>query len=428
MRSISDATELVLSADQNVFTLTFAALSYANPATNRYRYKLEGLQQGWNEVGSDRRQATYTTLPSATYTFRVQAATSRGAWSEPGIALRIKILPRGDETIWFRVSCVGRPGRFAVGSLSAPSPSTGVAVQHRAGSARQRADANRARTARHATAKLPWALVSLQGGDDRLPDRPLVAKQQLETALKQASQAITEGRDAVQGLRASTAFTTIWPSRSAPWERARGHPGERHARPNRRRSTSPVQGTPRTLRPMIRDDIYRIASEALRNAFRHARAGRIEVEIRYDETAVSRYASVTMARASTARSPEGTSRRDTLACRACVSAPELIGGHLEVWSEAGMGTEVELTFLASWPMRASRDRRRSGCLADENRDTSVSALPTSHSYSLRRRSSDRAGGYRGAGRQSTGHDVVAECFERTRSDSSNSARIVRMSP
>ena len=88
MRSISGCGRNCAVPDQNVFTLTFAALSYANPATNRYRYKLEGLQEEWNEVGSDRRQATYTTLPSATYTFRVQAATSRGAWSEPGIALR----------------------------------------------------------------------------------------------------------------------------------------------------------------------------------------------------------------------------------------------------------------------------------------------------------------------------------------------------
>src|SRR5262249_9152070 len=42
-----------------------------------------------------------------------------------------------------------------------------------------------------------------------------------------------------------------------------------------------VQGTSRELAPLVRDDVYRIASEALRNAFRHAHAARIEVEIRY---------------------------------------------------------------------------------------------------------------------------------------------------
>ena len=44
-----------------------------------------------------------------------------------------------------------------------------------------------------------------------------------------------------------------------------------------------VEGTPRNLRPIVRDEIYRIASEALRNAFRHAEAQRIEVDLRYDE-------------------------------------------------------------------------------------------------------------------------------------------------
>ena len=43
-----------------------------------------------------------------------------------------------------------------------------------------------------------------------------------------------------------------------------------------------VEGQARDLRPIVRDEIYRIAAEALRNAFRHAHAGRVEVEIRYD--------------------------------------------------------------------------------------------------------------------------------------------------
>ncbi|HST11041.1 MAG TPA: ATP-binding protein [Terriglobales bacterium] len=44
-----------------------------------------------------------------------------------------------------------------------------------------------------------------------------------------------------------------------------------------------VQGTPRDLHPILRDEVYRIAAEALRNAFRHAQAQQIEVELRYDE-------------------------------------------------------------------------------------------------------------------------------------------------
>jgi PAS domain S-box-containing protein len=105
-RSIGYTSALSLSHDQNVFSLEFSALSYFNPATNRYRYKLDGLDRQWNEVGSNQRLATYTTLPAGMYTFRVQGATSRGAWSEPGLELAVEILPPWWNTWWFRAVCV----------------------------------------------------------------------------------------------------------------------------------------------------------------------------------------------------------------------------------------------------------------------------------------------------------------------------------
>jgi hypothetical protein len=102
-KSISYTTDLILDHQQNVLSLTFAALSYDSPATNRYRYMLEGLERNWNEVGSDRRQAAYTTLAAGTYTFRVQGATRGGVWSEPGVALRIEILPPWWSTRPFQI-------------------------------------------------------------------------------------------------------------------------------------------------------------------------------------------------------------------------------------------------------------------------------------------------------------------------------------
>ena len=105
--SISYTTRLTLSHEQRIFSLAFSALSYFSPGTNRYRYKLEGLDETWHEVGSDERLATYTTLPTGVYTFRVQGATSRGVWSEPGASVLIEILPPWWSTWWFRVTCVG---------------------------------------------------------------------------------------------------------------------------------------------------------------------------------------------------------------------------------------------------------------------------------------------------------------------------------
>ncbi len=89
-QSITYTDAITLTHQQNMFSIEFSALSYFNPETNRYRYKLEGLDRQWHEVGSNQRLVTYTTLPARMYTFRVQGATSRGAWSEPGLELAVE--------------------------------------------------------------------------------------------------------------------------------------------------------------------------------------------------------------------------------------------------------------------------------------------------------------------------------------------------
>ena len=106
-----------------------------------------------------------------------------------------------------------------------------------------------------------------------------------------------------------------------------------------------IEGKPRELNPTLRDEIDRIAGEALRNAFRHARARRIEVEIRYG-----------------ARQLRVRVRDDGIGIDAAIlnqarraghwglpgmrEGAKRIGARLELWSEHGAGTEVELTIPA----------------------------------------------------------------------------------
>jgi PAS domain S-box-containing protein len=104
-KAVNYTDTITLSHSQNIFSIGFSALSFFNPATNRYRYMLEGLDEKWNEVGSDERLASYTTLPAATYTFHVQGANRRGPWGEPGAQLRIQILPAWWDTWWFQALC-----------------------------------------------------------------------------------------------------------------------------------------------------------------------------------------------------------------------------------------------------------------------------------------------------------------------------------
>jgi len=97
---------LTLTHKQSIFTLEFAALSYVAPERNRYRYRLEGLEEQWNEVDGERRVATYTSLPAGDYVFRVQGSNNDLLWNETGIRLAITVLPPWWGTWWFRAALV----------------------------------------------------------------------------------------------------------------------------------------------------------------------------------------------------------------------------------------------------------------------------------------------------------------------------------
>ena len=123
-------------------------------------------------------------------------------------------------------------------------------------------------------------MLCFQAAINLLPDRPEKAKQRLDDAIDQAAQAITEGRDAVEGLRSSTIETNDLAAALSTLGEELGA--------NKTNQNSPVfnvevEGAPQNLHPILRDDVYRIAGEALRNAFRHAQARRIELEIRYEK-------------------------------------------------------------------------------------------------------------------------------------------------
>ncbi len=105
-KSILETDELVLSYQDNVFSFEFAALNYRAPEENRYKYKMEGFEEDWNEVDSTRRFATYTNLDPGGYVFRVIASNNDGIWNEKGASIKITITPPWWETLWFRISMV----------------------------------------------------------------------------------------------------------------------------------------------------------------------------------------------------------------------------------------------------------------------------------------------------------------------------------
>ncbi|MGO9255116.1 MAG: sensor histidine kinase [Bryobacteraceae bacterium] len=175
-----------------------------------------------------------------------------------------------------------------------------------------------------------------------LPDRP-EAQQVLEGVIEQARGAITEGRDALQGLRSSRVI-------SNDLARAIGTLGEELAADQTGRNSSDfrvqVEGTPRNLAPLVWGEVYRVAGEALRNAFRHAHAGRIEVDIRYDQRQL-RLRVRDDGKGIDPKVIEAGGRAGHHGLPGMHERAHMAGGKLAVWSELNSGTEVEMTIPAS---------------------------------------------------------------------------------
>ena len=335
--------------------IDYAALSLVAPEKNRFRIKLEGWDLDWQDVGN-RRQAYYSNLPPRNYRFRVIASNNSGVWNEAGASLDFSIAPAYYQTTWFRVASV-------LGVLAL----VWAAYQYRLRQIAYEFDTRlqervneRTRIARdlHDTLLQSFhgLLFRLQAVSNMLPEGG-DAKRNLETAIDQGAQAITEGRDAVQDLRASTVVTNDLAQAMSTLadELAAAQVPDPHASPPV--VDVAVEGTPRNVHPILRDEIYRIGGEALRNAFRHARARRIEVEIRYDDRQLQvRVRDDGKGIDQTVLDEQPTGHFGVPGMR---ERAGLIGGHLEVWSKSGSGTEVELTIPARAAYAMARTRGRS---------------------------------------------------------------------
>ena len=320
-------------------TIEYTALNLVAPEKAHFKYKLEGQDRDWREV-INTREAQYSNLAPSTYSFRVLASNNSGVWNDQGDTLVFTVAPAYYQTSWFRALCAAAflalfwaVYQYRVRHLH---HEFAVTLEARIG--------ERTRIARelHDTLlqKFQGLLPRFQAAIYKLPESAVDARKTLEAAVDQASQAITEGRDAVQDLRLSIvekndladAIRTI---------------GEELATPEH----SPmlevvVEGAPRELHPIMRDEVYRIAVEALRNAFRHARAQQIEVEIEYGERQfVARIRDNGVGIDSKVLSCDG--RKGHFGLPGMRERAELVGGKLTVWSEVESGTEVELIIPAS---------------------------------------------------------------------------------
>jgi signal transduction histidine kinase/ligand-binding sensor domain-containing protein len=353
-RSYAPGSNPSLPSLTRALEIDYAALSFVAPQKVRFRYKLEGHDTEWQEPGS-RRQAFYSDLRPGKYRFRVIACNNDGLWNEEGATLDFSVAPAWYQTIWFRVACAA-----TLLMLLYLLYQLRVRQLHHQFSIGLEARVNeRTRIARelHDTLlqSFQGLLLHLQTAANLLPTRPDDAKIKLDSAIEQASQAIAEGRDAVQSLRSSTIVSNdlAVAIRTVAEELAA-------TQTNRRAPVvdMAVEGAPRKLHPIVRDEVYRIAAEVLRNAFQHAQANRVEVEIRYDAHQL-RLRVRDDGKGMDAQLLGGEWPAGHFGLHGIRERAQLMRGNVEIWSNAGSGTEVELTIAASTAYEAGRSRRSS---------------------------------------------------------------------
>ena len=106
---------LRLTPAQRSFSVEFAALDYSDPGQNRYRYQLEGFDEGWINTGADFRVASYSNLDPGRYVLRVRGSNRMGDWSPQELSIPIDILPAWWQTWWARLLAVLLSGGLILG-------------------------------------------------------------------------------------------------------------------------------------------------------------------------------------------------------------------------------------------------------------------------------------------------------------------------
>ena len=196
-------SDIVLEPHQTNLEIAYTGISFVNSAQVRFKYRLEGLEPNWIDVGT-RRAAYYSYLPPGRYTFHVIAANRDGVWNTAGASVRITVLPPFYRTAWFLAVCAAT----VVALLWAAYRFRIRRVQHEFDMTLEARVGERTRIARELHDTLLQSfhglLLRFQTASYLLPERPAEAKEKLDGAIEHAAKAITEGRDAVQGLRAST--------------------------------------------------------------------------------------------------------------------------------------------------------------------------------------------------------------------------------
>ena len=272
-RVLSPHSEIRLPARTKDLRIDYTALSFVVPQKVRFRYKLEGRDDGWQDVGT-RRQAFYTDLPPRAYLFHVMACNNGGLWNEVGASLAFSVAPAFYQTLSFQFTC-GVTGLLALWLLYRLRLRQ-LAAHMNARFDERIAERNRLAGEFHDTilqtiqaTKLIAANAQMEQSDD-----PALLRQDIDQIFGWLEQATAEARAALHALRNSTAERNdLAEALKRAAESALGMSSMKFV--------LSVAGAIRQFHPIVRDEIYRIGCEAMRNASLHSEASQLSVAIAY---------------------------------------------------------------------------------------------------------------------------------------------------
>ncbi|GAB3258183.1 ligand-binding sensor domain-containing protein [Chitinimonas naiadis] len=323
----------VLPKGTSKLHIRFAALSLTIPERVRFRYRLEGVDRVWQDP-SGRREAFYTNLGPGKYRFTVLAANEDGVWNETGASLALEIPPTFVQTPWFVLLVIV----MVLGLLYLLYL---LRLRQVTSRIRERAHERQIERERIARAVHDTLLQGMQGlmlrlqiaGKHAHTDADK-AQAMIEQVLDQADQLMAEGRDQIMALRADIQFADGIP-------RALGLIGTTLADEHGNFFQLLIEGEPRDIQCAARDAIYGIGREALFNAYRHAQARKIELELIYGAEHLQLRIGDD-GRGLDQAELEAAQRPGHWGWAGMRERADRIGAQLDIWSQPDKGTEVVL--------------------------------------------------------------------------------------
>ena len=254
------------------FEVEYTATSLSSPTRIQFRYKLEGVDKGWQDAGN-RRQAFYTNVPPGTRSFRVIASNEDGVWSDIGATAILVIPPSFYQTWTFYLICAfsGILMLWQMYLLRIRQVRRQLQTRLRAQiDERERIARELHDTVLQSAQGLVLFVQSLAGRLER--NDPM--RKEAAVALDRADDLISEARDRVSDLRMAGVDVHI--------ESMIAQFGADLFK-NQAVHVAITSGTrSHVLSPSVAEDIYRICREALTNIYLHANASTVTVAIDYD--------------------------------------------------------------------------------------------------------------------------------------------------